>query len=156
MPWNSLTRWRGPAEEFGGRASLPRLQHTCPGSGPKPAFPVRPIMKPPSAPPVTTAARTLDCARKVRIHYFLSVPITEAFLQAFEDLDVNVDRFSRYVVTAKDHVTIREGGAVHASGVMGENRFVVTYRKGEADHDGTIVAFERRITSGGSGPIQPA
>ena len=100
------------------------------------------------------AVRTLDCAKKVRIHYLLPRPFLLDDLHAFSDAVVTVREFSRYVAGAKDHVDIVKHGELAAAAVVGENRLVVTFGKlREVYPEEGIGAFERRLADAGFGEV---
>src|SRR5262245_36161808 len=103
------------------------------------------------------AYRTLDCARKVRVHYHLPAPLTEAFFAHFPEAKVSVQRFSASVVGAKDHFTIVQEARLYVAGVLGESRLVVTYGKSAWQWSPReIDAFESRLTAAGFGPVEYA
>lgn len=89
------------------------------------------------------------------MHYFMPVPIDDALLALFDDAQVEVQFFSKFVKGAKDHFTVT-GTDFHASGVLGENRLIVTFAKLDPDADPVCIsAFELRLTRAGNwGPIE--
>ncbi len=107
------------------------------------------------SPPRVLALETLDCARKIRIHYHLSGVVGEKELESFPGVKVDVQRFSERVAGAKDHFTLIRSDELRAAGVLGEDRIVATYGKtGGARPDGTIRAFERAIAAAGLGEVK--
>lgn len=94
------------------------------------------------------AVPTLDCARKLRIHYLLPRPLTHAWVERLADLDVTLRDFSHFVAGGKQHVEIRSGEDLFASGVIGRCRMVATYRRGAQVDSGPVVdAFETAVRS---------
>jgi hypothetical protein len=103
---------------------------------------------------VTRAFKTLDCAKKVRVHYQLPRAIDEAFLALFPTAWVTVQPFSRFVAGARDHVTVADGDRFRAAGVIGEPRLVVTYGKTAWDWSPEEIAeFEARLCRAGFGAV---
>ncbi|TPV95973.1 MAG: hypothetical protein B7733_07195 [Myxococcales bacterium FL481] len=95
------------------------------------------------------AVRTLDCASKLRIHYFAACGVGRSFLAQFPPDLVVVHAFSKRVQGARDHFVV-DRPDVHISGVIGGNRIVVTFRKTAAtEHD--VAAFESQLLAAGLG-----
>lgn len=86
------------------------------------------------------AFETLDCAKKLRIHYRLTSPLEEALLARYPRMTATVQRFSELVAGAKDHVTLTQGQSIRAAGVLGEPKLVVTYAK--QDEERPVAAIE--------------
>lgn len=102
----------------------------------------------------TVACKTLDCANKLRVHYFVPRPLARDFLACFPDDHVTMNEFSQYVAGAKDHFSILRHNRVHAGGVMGEQRLVVTYLKAEqAEPIHDVADFERILEEAGFGTV---
>jgi hypothetical protein len=100
------------------------------------------------------AYKTLDCAKRVRIHYQLPRPLDVSFAALFPDAEVVVQPFSRFVKGAKDHLTITRGDRFRAAGVIGEPRLVVTYGKTAWQWSpDEIAAFEAILEGGGYGEV---
>lgn len=84
----------------------------------------------------TRAFRTLDCAHKVRVRYYLPLEIDRLFLAQLPGTEVEIQEFSKMVEGAKDHFRVGQGRTWSATGVIGERLLVVTYGKfGEDDPD---------------------
>ena len=98
---------------------------------------------------IIRAFRTLDCARKVRIHYLLPEPLSGPLLERVVEANITRKEFSRMVAGAKDHLSYtHERPQWHAAGVDGENKLVVTFGKlGEESAEGEIGRFERRLSA---------
>lgn len=109
----------------------------------------------------TRAVRTLDCARKVRVHYFLPRPICRELLEGLPATTLRLDEFSRTVQGAKDHFRVSAGSRWSATGVIGDSRLIVTYGKfgdegqGEtrASASDALRAVEQALEDLGCGPI---
>ena len=103
------------------------------------------------------AYKTLDCAKKVRVHYLLPRWLDESFAELFPDAQVTVQRFSRFVNGAKDHLTVTCDDRFRAAGVLGASRLVVTYGKTAWQWSpAEIVAFEARLCDAGYGEVRYA
>lgn len=89
------------------------------------------------------AVRTLDCARKLRVHYLLPRAVDDAWLESLGDVDVRVTDFSRYVAGAKKQFELRLGDDLYASGVVGQSRIVATFGKlGRTAHENLVHVFD--------------
>jgi hypothetical protein len=104
---------------------------------------------------IIRAFQTLDCANKVRVHYRFEGALSKAIFGAFSDATVEVNEFSRFVSTARDHFTMSRDGRFHAGGVLGENVMVVTYGKIASAWPGEEIAeFESRLREAGYGRVE--
>jgi hypothetical protein len=103
---------------------------------------------------VVRAFKTLDCAKKVRIHYLLDAPLSPDFLQLFPDAECSIQRFSSFVVGARDHFTVVKQNRLHVAGVMGEARLVATFGKSAWQWSpAEIDEFEARLVAAGFGEL---
>ncbi|GEM_PF-2592559 len=74
------------------------------------------------------AVRTLDCAKKVRIHYYLPSAIDpEALHSQFTGATLRIDPFSQRVANAKDHFVISSTQGFTISGTVGGLHIVATF-----------------------------
>lgn len=99
------------------------------------------------------AYETLDCASKVRIHYLLAQPLSARVLSLFPADSIEIQAFSQMVAGAKDHVTIRLGDSVRATGVLGETKLVVTYGKVRGDRPETEINHFESLLCGLDGDM---
>ncbi|HEB54589.1 MAG TPA: hypothetical protein ENI87_15165 [bacterium] len=91
--------------------------------------------------------RTLDCAHKLRIRYLLPTPVEASFLDRFPDCEVELQRFSQFVVGAKDQFTVRCEQLWRVAGVIGNNELTATFGKphGAAEAEELVAAFEATL-----------
>jgi hypothetical protein len=91
------------------------------------------------------AFKTLDCHQKLRVHYRLAQPVTLERLKDFGEYALSLNEFSKIVAGAKDHFTLSKP-TVRACGVVGEEKFVVTFAKtDEAPAEIERAAFEESL-----------
>ena len=104
----------------------------------------------------TRAFRTLDCAQKVRVRYYLPRDIDRAFLEALPCAKIEIEEFSKLVVGAKDLFRAASGQQWNASGVLGERQMVITFGKfggsGESA-EASILAIDAALEALGCGPV---
>jgi hypothetical protein len=79
-------------------------------------------------PSQVVVVETLDCAHRVRRHYFLPHPLSASLSVHFPEAEVCLQEFSRFVAGAKDHLSWT-APSFRAAGVVGEERLVVTFGK---------------------------
>lgn len=73
-----------------------------------------------------------DCLRKIKIFYYLDKCIESCFWSSFEQKQVTIRDFGKYVKNAKSQFVIVERNCFHATGVVGEKLIIVTYEKSKA------------------------
>lgn len=102
----------------------------------------------------TRAFRTLDCAQKVRIRFYLP---RELDLELVRELPGRIDEvteFSRFAPGARDHVRFSSGEAWSASAALGEALLVATFGKfGGGHEEEEIEDFKRALCAAGLGPV---
>lgn len=100
----------------------------------------------------TRAFRTLDCAQKVRVHYYLSHELKRDFLALFPEAEVKLNEFSRTVEGARDHFSILVEGHFHVSGSLEGDSLIATFgRIGGEPPEAEIAAFEELLRTAGFG-----
>ncbi len=105
----------------------------------------------------TRAFRTLDCARKVRVRYYLPRVVDAEFLGGLPASELEVQEFSKLVEGARDHFQVRGTEGWSASGVLGERTLVVTFGKfGQLDTavEATIRELQAALEALGCGEIE--
>ena len=102
----------------------------------------------------TVVFRTLDCARRLRLHYRLNGALDERLWASFEGWALDVQRFSQFSPGAQDHFALARGQAVRLAGALGGGTLVATYGKVGGKLDPSLVAdVAQRLCGAGFGPI---
>ncbi|HED64886.1 MAG TPA: hypothetical protein ENJ09_04945 [Planctomycetes bacterium] len=98
--------------------------------------------------------RTLDCAHKVRIRYFLPVPLDRALLARLGGDSLDVQEFSKSIPGASDHAAFSKSGVWHATCALDGRELVVTFGRSGPEPaasgdpspcEEAIAAFERNL-----------
>ncbi|MCA8943242.1 MAG: hypothetical protein KDB80_11835 [Planctomycetes bacterium] len=103
----------------------------------------------------TRAFRTLDCAHKLRVRFYLPRAIDLPFVESLPGSVEGVEEFSRIVAGARDLVRFVDDGCFSGSAVLGGNLLVVTFGKFADDADPEAFdSFVDTLEAHGCGPVE--
>lgn len=102
----------------------------------------------------TRGFRTLDCAQKLRVRFYLPRPVDRALLERLGAARVELREFSRQVPGARDHASLH-GAGWSAGAALGDALLVVTFGKlGDGAEPAALGGFVAALEAAGLGPVE--